>query len=178
MQDPRLLPQIKALVPIYPVADYSNKYAGDYRDRPADSTGRGAKKDILRSMSDSFRWAYVPYHQDRTDPRLSVIYANRSSLPKSIFFITAQYDKLCHEACQMAKMLAGDTGLREDEAWDRNGIKWERVSGAMHGFVEQDWKRGSEDKSNPWPEQIEGLLTRVSVWLEAVFSERGTPGHG
>lgn len=175
VQDPRLLPQIKALVPIYPVVDFSKRYAGDFRDRPADSEGQGAKKDILRPISDLFRWAYMPYYQDRTDSRLSVIYADRASFPSSIYFIAAQYDKLCCEAFQMAKKLVGDDSLKEEENWDKNGIRWERLSDAMHGFIEQDWKRGSDGEVNPWSERIEGVLSRMAAWLEAVFQKEREP---
>lgn len=169
-QDSRLQGKIKALVAVYPVVDFTKKYSGDYRDRPEGAGGFKAQKDGLRLTSDMFSWCYIPYGQDRTDPRLSVIYTERSSLPKSIYFVGAQYDKLCQEAHSMAKILAGDDTLQEDQDWEKNGIRWERLPDAMHGFMEQDFQGVLAKEGDAQSKRIAAIWQRVGSWLEEILA--------
>ena len=169
-QDGRLRSNIKALVTFYPATDFSHKFMGDYRDKPAGPNGKGAESDGLRSVVPLAEWAYPPYGQDRTDPRMSPVYADPTALPKHIYVITAQYDKLCQEAFSMAQKLARHETAKEEEDWDVNGIRWERLPNEVHGFIEAGWRAelfGGSDL--PWTKEVEDVLGRVSEWLEKVF---------
>lgn len=170
-QDPQLKAQVKAVVAFYPVCDFSSTFAGDFRDKPAGSDGKGAAKDGLRNLSHIFNWAYIPYGQDLTDPRLSPIYADKTALPENIFFIAAQYDKLCTEAFSMAKRLAGDENLKEDERWQKNGICWDRADGELHGFIEKGWETelSGTQGEGLWTKDIDALLIRLCDWLKKVW---------
>jgi len=169
-QDIRLRSKIKALVAFYPATDFSHQFSGDFRDKPAGSDGKGAESDGLRRIVPLAEWAYVRYGQDRTDPRLSPIYADPATLPCHIYFITAQYDKLCQEAFNMAKRLARCETASEEEDWNINGIRWERLPNEVHGFIEAGWRAelfGGTDL--PWKKEVEDVLGRVGEWLGQVF---------
>ncbi|KAJ9654519.1 hypothetical protein H2198_006462 [Neophaeococcomyces mojaviensis] len=179
-QDPRLKSKIMALVPFYPVTDFSYKFTGDFRDKPAAADGKGAATDGLRNSMHLFDWAYIPYGQDRTDPRLSPIYADAAVFPKKIYFLTAQYDYLCEEAFNMAKKLAGDNSLTEDADWDVNGVRWERLPDEVHAFIETAWKTEffPEAEGELWKKEIEAVLGRVGAWLDEVFAHNHEPNSG
>lgn len=171
-QDPRLQSKFKALVPIYPSTDFSRRFVGDFRDKPADANGKGAQTDVLRAIRPLAQWAYVPYGHDRTDSRLSPVYADPKSLPSRIYFIAARYDKLCQEAFMMARRLAASDTVKEEDNWDINGIRWERLPNEVHGFVEAEWQAEMSGKARlPWKTEIEDVLGRVGQWLEEAFKE-------
>ena len=170
-QNPRLRSQIKAIVAFYPATDFSRQFAGDYRDKPAGPDGKGARRDGLRSIDLIAEWAYVPHGQDRTDPRLSPVFADPATLPRHIYFLAAQYDKLCQEAFAMARRLSGGgETLKEEEDWEVRGIRWERLSDEVHGFIEMGWHSevmGGDVR--PWKKEVEAVLERVGAWLEGFY---------
>ena len=129
-QFPDIRARVKALVPVYPVVDFSNRYKGTYRNT------KDGRRDILEKSSTWFNWAYLPPGTDRTNPLLSPIYASRQDFPNKIFFIGAEYDYLCHEAEIMAKKLAGyDKDARTGPKWEKNGIMWKMYWDMQHGFT-------------------------------------------
>lgn len=140
-QFPDIRARIHALVPVYPVVDFSNKYKGQFR------TTKDGRKDMLEGISSLFNWAYIPQGTDRTDSLLSPIYTSRQDLPERIFLIGAEYDYLCHEAEIMAKKLAG---YKEDERtgtkWERNGIRWKMYWDMQHGFTHAPQKGELEEE--------------------------------
>ena len=174
-QDPRLRSRISALVVFYAATDFSRVYAGEYRDRPSGPDGKGGQRDGLRGVVPLAEWAYVPYGWDRTDPRLSPVYAEGGNLPRNIYFVAAQYDKLCAEEFEMARRLVGDKdgteGLGEEGGWRKGGVRWERVVGEVHGFIEAGWNEeffGRGD-GQPWKTEVEGVLGRVDEWLRELW---------
>lgn len=169
-QDPRLQSKIKALVPIYPAVDFSHRFTGDYRDIPADASGKGGAKDGLRGIVPLAEFAYLSYGQDLTDPRLSPIYAERRLFPDRIYIIAAQHDKLCTEAINMARMLADNDQLREEDDWEENGIRWERVPNEIHGFIEGAWQDEISGKvKTTWKQGTQDVIHRIGEWLQDVF---------
>lgn len=169
-QDPRLQSKFKALIPFYPSTDFSQKFAGDYRDKPAGADGKGGQPDLLRAIRPLAQWSYVPYGQDRTDPRMSPFYADSKNLPNRIYFIAAQYDKLCQEAFLMARRLAKNESLKEENDWEENGIRWERLPNEVHGFVEAQWQAEMSGKAQlPWKSDVGNVIGRVGEWIEEAF---------
>lgn len=170
-QDPRLLPRLQAIVAFYPPVDFSHVFPGPFRDKPADANGKGAESDVIRPLVPLVEWAYPPFGQDRTDPRMSPIYANQASLPKRIYFITAQYDKLTQEAFSMACKLAMKDDKDESQGWDKNGIRWERLSNEVHGFIEAGWRWELFGKPDlVWKKEVDDVINRVGGWLEEILA--------
>lgn len=151
--------KVQALVPVYPVVDFTAKYKGEFRTTP------DGKPDMLKAMAPVFNWAYVPETQDRADPLLSPIYAGRERLPQRIFFIGAEYDYLCHEAAVMARKLAGldETGTIDATDWEKNGIKWRMVPNVTHGWTHMP-KRGEEEVRRK--KDLEVLYMEIAEWLK------------
>lgn len=171
-QDNRLQSKINGVFVGYGATDFSHKFTGDYRDKPADANGKGAEPDGLRRVIPLAEWAYIPYGHDRTDPRLSPVYADRKSLPKNIYFVAAQYDKLCEEAFNMARRLAGDDALKEEDDWHVDGIRWERLPNEVHAFIEAGWQGELLGGTPlPWKQETEDVLGRVGGWLDKVYSD-------
>lgn len=171
-QDPRLGPRIKAIVAFYPPTDFSHVYSGDFRDKPADASGKGAAPDMLRPIAPMCEWAYPPHGQDLTDPKLSPMYADPASLPRRIYFIAAEWDKLCKEAFAMACKLAKNDTKDEAENFDKNGIRWERLPNEIHGFIEEGWQSELFKKAErPWKKEVDDVINRVGEWTDGVFRE-------
>lgn len=169
-QDDRIRSKLKAVVAWYPSTDISHVYSGDYRDIPADANGKGAQKDSLRPIVPLATWSYPPVGQDLTNPRLSPIYADKTSLPERIFFITAEHDKLCQEAFHMACKLAKRDNVNEAESWEQNGIRWERLPNEVHGFIEEGWRTELfKDSNPPFKSEVDAVIGRVGEWLEAAL---------
>jgi acetyl esterase/lipase len=136
-QLPGIKERVGAIVPVYPVVDFTGKFKGPYRNTP------DGKPDPLKNMGPVFNWAYIPVGTDLSDPLLSPICAKgREDLPQRMFFVGAEYDYLCHEAEIMARSLAygkfevprdkvGELGME----WEKEGIKWKNVSGVVHGWT-------------------------------------------
>ncbi|KAI4717963.1 alpha/beta-hydrolase [Aureobasidium sp. EXF-10727] len=139
-QDPSLQGKIKGLLLWYPSTDFSGKYRGEMRDAP-DGT-----PDVLAKSGDLFTYGYLPNGVDLCDPLLSPIYADRKLLPQKLRFVGAEYDVLCNEAEEAAKLYSKhedaekqDGDEQEDkrqgvQTWRKGNVWWEVVLGAQHGF--------------------------------------------
>jgi len=150
--------KVKALVPIYPVVDFSGKYKGEYKPN------KQGKPDMLESTSALFNWGYISAQQDRTDPLVSPAFASREMLPQKIYFVGAEDDYLCHEANVMAKKLAGFEKLEaSNEAWSRKDIRWETVPDQQHGFTHVE-KKGEEEVQRK--RVCSELYARIAQWLQ------------
>lgn len=147
--------KVKAIVPIYPVVDFSGTYKGKAR---ADQWGR---PDHLEKMAPIFNWAYVSNGEDRLNPLMSPIFATREDLPQKIFFIGAEYDYLCHEAGEMAKKLAGVE--KDTDSWSKGGIKWRKVTGVRHGFIHVRLKGQAEVER---AEAVATTYAEIGKWLQ------------
>ncbi|KKY13947.1 putative alpha beta hydrolase fold protein [Phaeomoniella chlamydospora] len=162
-QKDELQHKIKALLLWYPVVDFSGKYKGTFR--PASD----GSPDMLLKTSEMFNYAYVPEGQDRRDPLLSPIYADRSKLPEKIFFIGAEYDVLCHEAEIAADLYANaehaNEKIGDDNEWRAGGIFWKRVLDAQHGFnfVRKRWNAAAEAKRLDITAK---MYEAAAVWLK------------
>ena len=147
--------KVKALVPIYPVVDFSGRYKGEARPN------KWGKADGLVNMAPLFNWAYIPEGENRANPLVSPIFATRKELPQKIFFIGAEYDYLCHEAKEMAKRLADVED--ETDAWNRNGIKWRKVLNIDHGFTHVKLKGQAEIERQ---EATTKTYAEIGEWLQ------------
>ncbi|TAQ89579.1 hypothetical protein B7494_g2082 [Chlorociboria aeruginascens] len=129
-QDPALRPLIKGVVAYYPVVNFISSKDELMSWRATQS--KNAPPDMLEHQMSMFNWGYMNTGQDLTDKRLSVQFAKRDDLPPKIFLVGCEWDVLCRDAEVMAKELAG----REEggDAWESNGIRWEKVLGEIHGF--------------------------------------------
>ena len=165
----QLKEKIAAVVAFYPATDFSWRFTGEFRDK---STSKGVEKDGLRTVFPLAGWSYVPEGQDRGNARLSPVYAERNQLPGRIYFVAAEFDILTTEAFAMARRLAGDEDVKEDEVWEREGVRWECLKGETHGFVEEGWGREFWKKERMgWKRETEEVLERVEVWLKERFEE-------
>lgn len=163
-QLPGIKERISAVVPVYPVVDFTGRFKGSFRSTP------DGQEDRLKKMGPVFNWAYIPVGQDLTDPLLSVICAQgRVALPQRMFFVGAEYDYLCHEAEIMARSLAfgkfvaekdkvGDLG----EFWEKDGVRWRMVRDVVHGWTHVPVK-GEEDRKKQ--EKLVKLNKEISDWL-------------
>ena len=165
---PSLKSRLSALLPIYPVVDFSGTYKGTFRKSPS------GEPDVLERTGKWFQWAYIPEGMDRRHPLLSPVYAPRSAFGvKMMFFVGAEYDYLCTEAHAMASKLAGrkwsdGVDISEiDDDWDEKGVKWRMWRGQQHGFthtrksgdVERSRKKATEEL---YAEM--GRFLREDVW--------------
>jgi acetyl esterase/lipase len=130
-QDEDLRLRIGGVVAFYPPVNWTTSLEYKLSTRPKD-----APPDLLRNMCIPFDWAYLNPDQDLRDPQLSVAFAPRENLPRNICIFGCELDLLCREAEVMAENLA-NTGpgqrVGTDLAWEKNGIKWEKVMGVEHG---------------------------------------------
>jgi acetyl esterase/lipase len=104
--------RIKAVVPIYPVADFSlspHAKVGRRQYKSALGGFRGRGADYLLPLAPMFDWAYCPAGGDARDPGLSVVYVEREALPKWVFVIGCELDMLAHEGWRLVSHLAGRT---------------------------------------------------------------------
>lgn len=167
-QDATIGAKIKAIVPIYPVVDFSGKYKGELK------TSADGQKDMLARSGAWFSWGYINPGQDRLEPLLSPIYAGREKLPQRMFFVGAENDVLCKEAWCMARMLAGkdvegsssDPGKGKRE-WEAEGVRWRMVEGQRHGFTHAQEKDEGREKARV--KIREELWTDIAKWLREVF---------
>jgi acetyl esterase/lipase len=139
-QEKHLQGKLKALLLWYPSTDFSAKYRGEMRDAP-DGT-----PDVLEKSGELFTYGYLPNGVDLCDPRLSPIYADRTLLPQKLRFVGAEYDVLCNEAHETAKLYAehekgdieeGDIAGNKKQgvqSWRKGNVWWEMVLDAQHGF--------------------------------------------
>jgi acetyl esterase/lipase len=151
--------KIRALVPLYPVLDFTvpdaAKTAGR-RYKPALGGFRGDGKDFIADLGHVFAWAYLPLGADRRDPGLSPLFAPRESLPESIFMLGAELDILAQEAWRAAcrwggrrvpevaeipgkeEVVGKGELVLDDErfAWEdkASGVRWLLVPDTVHAF--------------------------------------------
>ncbi|THX27684.1 alpha/beta-hydrolase [Aureobasidium pullulans] len=169
-QDKQLQGKIKGLCLWYPSTDFSGKFKGIMRDGPDGSP------DVLAKSGELFTYGYVPEGVDKTNPLLSPIYADRSILPEKMLFIGAEYDVLCNEALEAAKLFAASENaetvsgnVEEDdrqgvESWRKGGVWWEMVKGVQHGFNYIRKKEGGAERER---ERItEMAYDRAAAWLK------------
>ena len=123
--------KLKGAVPYYPPVDFTTPIAVSLAARPKD-----AGPDMLETDGPMFNFGYIAPGQDLSDPLLSVTYAPREKLPPKLYIIGCEHDLLCRDAGIMAKKLA-NVGETTDTAWEKNGVKWEKVIGEIHGMIRQ-----------------------------------------
>ncbi|KAG8157193.1 hypothetical protein KVR01_012901 [Diaporthe batatas] len=99
-----------AVCQVYPLVDLATKAeekgATRYYKPELGSGVSASAADILLPVSRFFGWGYVPHGQHLRDPLLSPMYAPREHLPKKVFTVAAELDRLAHEAWRMASVLA------------------------------------------------------------------------
>jgi acetyl esterase/lipase len=165
-QNASISSRIQAIVPIYPVVDYSGKYKGPLRTTP------DGQEDRLKKMNNWFYWGYIRPGTDLTDPMLSPIYEEEAFSGKRMLFIGAEYDCLCHEAFEMARKLAKIPADEADEGanWEQNGITWKRVDGVQHGYTHEQeyWSRKREAQRLKITDET---WAEVASWLEKTWKE-------
>ncbi|KAI0120992.1 Alpha/Beta hydrolase protein [Xylariales sp. AK1849] len=102
--------KLSAACPIYPLVDQSIGSEAKVKTRyfkPDLGSGlRSHPTDLLSTVSVFFRWSYIPYGHSLKDPLLSPFFAPRGDLPRKIFIVAAELDRLAHEAWRMASVLA------------------------------------------------------------------------
>jgi acetyl esterase/lipase len=123
--------KIKGAVPYYPPVDFTTPIAVSLAARPKD-----AGPDMLEADGPMFNFGYIKPGQDLSDPLLSVTYALREKLPPKLYIIGCEHDLLCRDAEIMAKKLA-NIGETTDTVWEKNGVKWEKIIGEIHGMIKQ-----------------------------------------
>ncbi|KAJ7192394.1 Alpha/Beta hydrolase protein [Mycena pura] len=149
--------KIKAVVPLYPVVDFTLPWevkTASRRYKQALGGYRGKGRDVVGGMGAVFNWAYLPLGTDLRDPGVSALFAPRESLPDHIFILAAELDMLAQEAWRAACLwgnkqvpgLAEVPGKEEvvgkgelvldDErfGWEEKGIRWLLVPDTVHGF--------------------------------------------
>ncbi|POS81330.1 hypothetical protein DHEL01_v200260 [Diaporthe helianthi] len=185
-----------AVCPIYPLVDLATKAEKKAKMRyykPELGSGmRANATDMLSPVSGFFGWSYLPYGQHLRDPLLSPIYAPREHLPKKVFIIAAELDRLAHEAWRMASVLAhrpepapdmkvgqkdpGTPGqlMLDDERFafehvdDNSGevVRWLLVPDQIHGFdLEPEGFHGSEDAFRDARLKTETYQIILGNWL-------------
>ena len=123
--------KVGGIVSYYPPVNFVTPTAVNLATRPKD-----APPDPLENGVGMFNWGYINPGQDMRDPLLSVSYARREKLPPKIYIIGCELDLLCRDAEIMAENLAktgsGDR-IGTDVCWEKNGIKFEKILGELHG---------------------------------------------
>ncbi|CAK7212168.1 hypothetical protein SCUCBS95973_001350 [Sporothrix curviconia] len=110
---PSIKERISAVVPVYPVTDFSIQSSSKVLHRQYKSAMpgfRGMAVDFLSRISAVFNWAYLPSgfrNEDLKMPLLSPAYLPKESIPPYVFIVAAELDMLSHEAWGMACKLAG-----------------------------------------------------------------------
>jgi acetyl esterase/lipase len=124
--------RIGGVVAFYPPMDFVTKGLDKLKTRPI-----GAPADPLANAVAMFDFGYARAGQDLTDPQLSVRYAEREKLPPKLCIIGCEFDMLCREAELFAEKMAGvgsDGRTGSDILWEKNGVRWEKVLGELHGM--------------------------------------------
>lgn len=124
--------KIGGVVAYYPTVDSTIPIEVSLASRPKD-----APPDVLRNDAAMFNWGYIKPDQDLRDPLLSPTFAPREKLPPKLYFLGCEHDMLCRGAEIMAEKM-GNVGEGErtgtDICWERNGVKWEKILGEIHGM--------------------------------------------
>ncbi|OBT78132.1 hypothetical protein VF21_02697 [Pseudogymnoascus sp. 05NY08] len=143
-QNKSLQGRIGGLVAFYPPANFLPTTADEPMANP-----KGAGATLPQDQLSMFGWGYVKAGQDLRDPILSPVFAPRESLPPKICIFGCELDLLCRQAEIMAeKMASCGPGQRvgSDLAWERNGVKWEKIPGEDHGMDGLETPRGLVSK--------------------------------
>lgn len=144
-----------AACPIYPLVDLATdpgEKAATRHYKPALGPGpRGGSGDMLSPVSHLFGWSYLPYGQPLTDPLLSPIYAPRGHLPRKVFIVAAELDRLAHEAWRMASALAHRPGPAP-------GVKVGREEPGAPGQLVLDDERFAFSNVSGGSEEVRWLL--------------------
>lgn len=156
-QLPGIKDNVRSIIPVYPVVDFTGQHKGAFRTTP------DGKPDLLKDLGPLFNWAYIPPDTDLSNTLLSPICADRMQLPQRIFFIGAEYDYLCHEAEVMAKKFAGLEASDTGPEWEQNGIKWQMVPDVTHGWTHLSLKNPEAEKKRK--KDLEGLYKEMADWL-------------
>jgi acetyl esterase/lipase len=162
-QMPGIKERVGAVVPVYPVVDFTGRYKGQYRTTP------DGKPDMLKNMGVLFNYGYIAEGTRLSDPLLSPICVGRDAIPQRVYFVGAEYDYLCHEAEVMAKKLAfGDVNAPEDkklgdlgDEWEKNGVKWRTVKDVVHGWTHNP---ATGEKAVLKQNELKRLYREVSDW--------------
>lgn len=184
-----------AVCPIYPLVDLARspgKKAETRHYKPALGSGmRANATDMLSPVAPLFGWSYLPYGQLLRDPLLSPFFAPREHLPKKIFIVAAELDRLAHEAWRMASVLAGrpepTTDVRvgqegpgapgelilNDERFafqhisgDGAEVQWLLIPDQIHGFdLEPVGFHGSEEAFRDAQAKTEAYQKMLGQWL-------------
>lgn len=184
-----------AVCPIYPLVDLATrpekKAERRYYKPSLGSGARANATDMLSPVSRFFSWSYLPYGQRLGDPLLSPIFAPREHLPKKIFIIAAELDRLAHEAWRMASVLAhrpepspdikvGQEGqstpgklILDDERFafqhtnDKGEeVRWLLIPDQIHGFdLEPLGFHGSEEAFRDAQVKTEAYQKILGDWL-------------
>ncbi|KAI9646792.1 hypothetical protein NHQ30_004791 [Ciborinia camelliae] len=121
--------KIQGVCAFYPVCSFVTPQSVSIAARP-----KYAPKDRLEEMGPIFNYAYIPPGTDLCDPRLSVAYAERETLPKKICIVGCELDMLWYDAEFMAERLVGKERVEGEVVWEKDGIRWEKVMGVEHGM--------------------------------------------
>ncbi|QSZ35818.1 hypothetical protein DSL72_006940 [Monilinia vaccinii-corymbosi] len=121
--------KIHGVCAFYPVCNFVTPQAISIAARPSH-----APKDRLEGVGPLFQYAYIPAGTDLCDPRLSVAYAKRETLPKKICIVACEFDMLWYDAEFMAERFAGKERVEGEIVWEKDGVRWEKVMGVEHGF--------------------------------------------
>ncbi|KAF4631661.1 hypothetical protein G7Y89_g6470 [Cudoniella acicularis] len=123
--------------------------------------------DTLKDAAPAFQWGYIEPGQDLTDPKLSVGYAKRESLPKWLFFVGAEYDLLCRESKEMIMDFMELEGKERDDAmyeFEKGTVKWKMVRGVVHGYTH--WTPGGNPADKEFRvKRREETFEEVGEWL-------------
>ena len=136
-QNKSLQGRIGGLVSFYPPANFLPRTADESMANP-----EGAGAALPQDQLSMFGWGYVKAGQDLRDPILSPIFAPRETLPPKICIFGCELDLLCKQEEIMAEKLAScGSGQRvgSELAWERNGVKWEKILGEDHGTYLLEW---------------------------------------
>jgi acetyl esterase/lipase len=167
-QSPQLQGKLAGIVSWYPATDFSDDPNPKALLRPYDVAG---EVDSLVSQIPGVLYAYVTPGQDRRDPRLSPVFAQRSRLPKYIMIIGAENDILAHEAWRMARNFAGlDSASDWEEdpvakhGFEIENVKWLLIKGARHGFTH--FQGGNAEVEVKRKMQEESCFAEFHAWMD------------
>lgn len=132
-QLPSLQGRIRAVIPCYPVVDYTTSnaakaHARQYKPSLAGYTrSRPLGGDMLTPLMPLFDWGYVRAGQRCDDPLLSPYYADRKKLPRDVFVVACELDMLAAEAWRAACRWAGKRVPEREEKVGRAEVVGEGV---------------------------------------------------
>lgn len=167
---PEARKKIRGVAAYYPVTDRTVSLT----DKIARQTRSPNESDSLHWMAPMFDMGYTPIGQNRADPLLSPLFAEREKLPVKISILGCEYDVLCPEAEEMTEDLAAHENgekvpLGEGrDGWTKGNIRWEKIPGMGHGFNQTPAKG---DDARVKREKTVEMHEGIANWLKKeVFS--------